>query len=212
MPVDATALRKFACGSRLEALPSMCTQPALCFLSLWLISTTRPLRQCSLQIGITLVGTSSLLGGEGSSTHEISPQKMLLGMGLIVASQVSTALHTSMHGYRSFVFHDLIQTGKPCFHGSCVQDRQCSVQLVQLMVLAPIEDAPQHPDDQIRIYVYDPVRLLHCFSDGTCAIMSIATDVWLEIMHAISHMFLSISHLSKPHSPSGLRNVTYYGV
>lgn len=44
-----------------------------------------------LQIGITLVGTSSLLGGEGSSTHEISPQKMLLGMGLIVASQVSTA-------------------------------------------------------------------------------------------------------------------------
>lgn len=46
---------------------------------------------CVLQIGITLVGTSSLLGGEGSSTHEISPQKMLLGMGLIVASQVSTA-------------------------------------------------------------------------------------------------------------------------
>lgn len=46
---------------------------------------------CALQIGITLVGTSSLLGGEGSSTHEISPQKMLLGMGLIVASQVSTA-------------------------------------------------------------------------------------------------------------------------
>ena len=53
---------------------------------------------CVLQIGITLVGTSSLLGGEGSSTHEISPQKMLLGMGLIVASQVSTALHTSIRG------------------------------------------------------------------------------------------------------------------
>ena len=48
---------------------------------------------CALQIGITLVGTSSLLGGEGSSTHEISPQKMLLGMGLIVASQVSTEPH-----------------------------------------------------------------------------------------------------------------------
>lgn len=38
--------------------------------------------------GITLVGSSSLLSGEGSSTHEVSPQKMLLGMGLIIASQV----------------------------------------------------------------------------------------------------------------------------
>ncbi len=41
-----------------------------------------------VQIGIALVGTSSLLAGEGSSTHEISPQKMILGMGLIIASQV----------------------------------------------------------------------------------------------------------------------------
>ncbi len=47
-----------------------------------------------LQIGITLVGTSSLLGGEGSSTHEISPQKMVLGMGLIIASQVCHANRT----------------------------------------------------------------------------------------------------------------------
>lgn len=54
---------------------------------------------CALQIGITLVGTSSLLGGEGSSTHEISPQKMLLGMGLIVASQVGTLLCTVIHSY-----------------------------------------------------------------------------------------------------------------
>ena len=45
-----------------------------------------------LQAGITLVGTSSLLGGEGSSTHEISPQKMILGMGLIIASQVMHAV------------------------------------------------------------------------------------------------------------------------
>ncbi len=43
-----------------------------------------------VQIGIALVGTSSLLAGEGSSTHEISPQKMILGMGLIIASQVHT--------------------------------------------------------------------------------------------------------------------------
>ena len=49
-----------------------------------------------LQVGIALVGTSSLLGGEGSATHEISPQKMLLGMGLIIASQVGsgTFIHT----------------------------------------------------------------------------------------------------------------------
>ena len=41
-----------------------------------------------MQAGITLVGSSSLLSGEGSSTHTVSPQKMLLGMGLIIASQV----------------------------------------------------------------------------------------------------------------------------
>ena len=42
----------------------------------------------SVQVGIMLVGLSSVLSGEGSSTHEISPQKMLLGMALIVMSQV----------------------------------------------------------------------------------------------------------------------------
>ena len=42
-----------------------------------------------VQIGIALVGMSSLLGGEGSAQVEVSPSKMLLGMGLIVASQVS---------------------------------------------------------------------------------------------------------------------------
>lgn len=47
-----------------------------------------------LQVGIALVGTSSLLGGEGSATHEISPQKMLLGMGLIIASQVGSGTFT----------------------------------------------------------------------------------------------------------------------
>lgn len=41
-----------------------------------------------VQVGIMLVGLSSVLSGEGSSTHEISPQKMLLGMALIVMSQV----------------------------------------------------------------------------------------------------------------------------
>ena len=41
-----------------------------------------------LQVGISLVGTSSVFGGEGSSTHEVSPKQMLAGMGLIVASQV----------------------------------------------------------------------------------------------------------------------------
>lgn len=58
---------------------------------------------CAVQIGITLVGTSSLLGGEGSSTHDISPQKMLLGMGLIVASQVKRTVHSHTQLYTAVV-------------------------------------------------------------------------------------------------------------
>ena len=34
------------------------------------------------------MGMSSLLSGEGSAQVDVSPEKMLLGMGLIVASQV----------------------------------------------------------------------------------------------------------------------------
>jgi hypothetical protein len=34
---------------------------------------------------------SSLLSGEGSAQVEVSPGKMLLGMGLIVASQVGVS-------------------------------------------------------------------------------------------------------------------------
>ena len=49
-----------------------------------------------MQLGITLVGLSSVLSGEGSSTHAVSPQKMLLGMALIVLSQVSST--PQMHG------------------------------------------------------------------------------------------------------------------
>ena len=45
-----------------------------------------------LQVGIGLVGMSSLLAGQGSAQVEVSPSKMLLGMGLIVASQVSSLL------------------------------------------------------------------------------------------------------------------------
>jgi hypothetical protein len=40
------------------------------------------------QVGIALVGVSSLLSGEGSAQVVVSPEQMLLGMGLIVASQV----------------------------------------------------------------------------------------------------------------------------
>jgi hypothetical protein len=42
-------------------------------------------------VGITLVGLSSVLSGEGSQTHVVSVPQMLLGMGLIVASQVRRA-------------------------------------------------------------------------------------------------------------------------
>lgn len=44
-----------------------------------------------MQVGISMVGLSSVLSGEGSSTHKVSTEEMLLGMGLIVASQVSGA-------------------------------------------------------------------------------------------------------------------------
>ena len=46
----------------------------------------------TVQVGIALVGMSSLLSGEGSAQVDVSPEKMLLGMGLIVASQVSLRL------------------------------------------------------------------------------------------------------------------------
>jgi hypothetical protein len=44
-----------------------------------------------LQVGITLVGISSVLSGEGSQTHHVETWEMLMGMGLIVASQVHTS-------------------------------------------------------------------------------------------------------------------------
>lgn len=44
-----------------------------------------------LQVGIGLVGMSSIFSGEGSSTHVVSTEQMLMGMGLIVASQVRGA-------------------------------------------------------------------------------------------------------------------------
>jgi hypothetical protein len=44
--------------------------------------------RCAAQVGIALVGASSLLSGEGSSTRKVSQLEMLAGMGLIVLSQV----------------------------------------------------------------------------------------------------------------------------
>ena len=41
-----------------------------------------------MQVGIALVGMSSIFSGEGSSTHVVSTEQMLMGMGLIVLSQV----------------------------------------------------------------------------------------------------------------------------
>lgn len=64
-----------------------------------------------LQAGITLVGSSSLLSGEGSSTHPVSPQKMLLGMGLIIASQVLLN-STAIVGYCMYV----AQLNKQCLN------------------------------------------------------------------------------------------------
>lgn len=38
-------------------------------------------------LGITLVGSSSIMSGEGSATQKISQEQMLFGMGLIILSQ-----------------------------------------------------------------------------------------------------------------------------
>ncbi len=47
-------------------------------------------------MGITLVGLSSVLSGEGSQTHLVSVPQMLLGMGLIIASQARSLLDPQM--------------------------------------------------------------------------------------------------------------------
>ena len=55
------------------------------------------------QVGIALVGMSSLLSGEGSAQVDVSPEKMLLGMGLIVASQVCLHSHASPSSTDSYM-------------------------------------------------------------------------------------------------------------
>ncbi|CAL5222410.1 g4769 [Coccomyxa viridis] len=50
-------------------------------------------------VGIALVGMSSLLSGEGSAQVDVSPSKMLLGMGLIVASQAVQAAQITFEDY-----------------------------------------------------------------------------------------------------------------
>jgi len=44
--------------------------------------------------GITLVGASSLLSGEGSASHKVETSQILLGMALIVMSQAVQAART----------------------------------------------------------------------------------------------------------------------
>ncbi len=41
----------------------------------------------TMQVGITLVGSSSLLSGEGSQTLPVTQEQMLIGMALIIISQ-----------------------------------------------------------------------------------------------------------------------------
>ena len=65
-----------------------------------------------LQAGICMVGLSSILSGGGSETHVITTGDMLLGMGLVVASQARPAAppgpmrfwaHTPLHAGRRSV-------------------------------------------------------------------------------------------------------------
>eukprot|EP00775_Hariotina_reticulata_P005859 gene5859-6100_t len=55
-------------------------------------------------IGISLVGMSSVLSGEGSSTHKVSTEEMLMGMGLIVMSQ---AVQAAQLTFEDFFMADL---------------------------------------------------------------------------------------------------------
>ncbi|GAQ82300.1 hypothetical protein KFL_001070060 [Klebsormidium nitens] len=55
-------------------------------------------------VGISLVGVASLMSGEGSATHPVTPAQMLLGMGLIVASQSVQAAQIT---YEDFFMADL---------------------------------------------------------------------------------------------------------
>jgi len=55
-------------------------------------------------VGIGMVGCSSLLSGEGSSTHPVSTEQMLMGMGLIVASQ---AVQAAQLTFEDFFMADL---------------------------------------------------------------------------------------------------------
>lgn len=67
-----------------------------------------------LQAGICMVGLSSILSGGGSQTHVITTGDMLLGMGLVVASQARPAAapgqtrylaHTRLHAGRRGELH-----------------------------------------------------------------------------------------------------------
>ncbi|GIL90033.1 hypothetical protein Vretimale_18135 [Volvox reticuliferus] len=55
-------------------------------------------------MGITLVGTSSIMSGEGSSTHAVTTEEMLLGMGLIITSQ---AIQAAQLTFEDFFMADL---------------------------------------------------------------------------------------------------------
>ena len=50
----------------------------------------------SLQAGICAVGISSVLSGQGSASAEVTHSQILLGMALIVCSQVSICLSDSV--------------------------------------------------------------------------------------------------------------------
>lgn len=50
-------------------------------------------------VGITLVGASSLLSGEGSASHAVDPARILFGMSLIVMSQAVQAAQITFEDF-----------------------------------------------------------------------------------------------------------------
>ena len=121
-------------------------------------------KDATAQVGIAMVGMSSVLNGEGSSTHPVSTQQMLTGMALIVASQVHL---TSMpHSRQCCPLYVRVLCGCICFT-SCASC--CTWRCAQ----------------QIPVF---GARSLH-----VCLTFSFATSPQIAWLHPFSASLLSLS-------------------
>lgn len=62
----------------------------------WCAKICNVIAGVDLQVGICAVGISSVLSGQGSASADVTQSQILLGMALIVCSQVPTCLYISI--------------------------------------------------------------------------------------------------------------------